>query len=144
SIKKYKATSNGTRNISGLDFSEITTDSPEKTLLRPLVKPAGRNSQGRITTHHKGSDHRRQYRLIDFKPDKDGISRRVVTIEYNPKRATNIAFIHYVDSEKRYILEPKELEVGRVIESAEQTDIKPGNALPLGSIPVGTTVHNVE
>jgi len=144
SIKKYKATSNGTRNISGLDFSEITTDSPEKTLLRPLVKPAGRNSQGRITTRHKGSGHRRQYRLIDFKRDKDGIPGRVATIEYDPNRSANIALIHYADGEKRYILAPKELEVGRVIESGEQADIKPGNALPLGSIPVGTTVHNVE
>lgn len=144
SIKKYKATSNGTRNISGLDFSEITTDSPEKTLLRPLVKSAGRNSQGRITTRHKGSGHRRQYRLIDFKRDKDGIPGRVATIEYDPNRSANIALIHYADGEKRYILAPKELEVGRVIESGEQADIKPGNALPLGSIPVGTTVHNVE
>src|SRR5699024_7094041 len=131
-------------DLSGLDFSEITTDSPEKTLLRPLVKSAGRNSQGRITTRHKGSGHRRQYRLIDFKRDKDGIPGRVATIEYDPNRSANIALIHYADGEKRYILAPKELEVGRVIESGEQADIKPGNALPLGSIPVGTTVHNVE
>src|SRR5699024_7647044 len=106
--------------------------------------PAGRNSQGRITTRHKGSGHRRQYRLIDFKRDKDGIPGRVATIEYDPNRSANIALIHYADGEKRYILAPKELEVGRVIESGEQADIKPGNALPLGSIPVGTTVHNVE
>src|SRR5699024_914971 len=114
------------------------------TLLRPLVKPAGRNSQGRTTTRHKGSGHRRQYRLIDFKRDKDGIPGRVATIEYDRNRTANMALIHYADGKKRYILAAKELEVGRVIESGEQADIKPGNALPLGSIPVGTTVHNVE
>src|SRR5699024_5179218 len=144
SIKKYKATSNGTRNISGLDFSEITTDSPEKTLLRPLVKPAGRNSQGRITTRHKGSGHRRQYRLIDFKRDKDGILGLVATIEYDTIRSAHIAFTHYADEEKTYTLAPKQIEVGQIIEFGEQADIKPVNVLTLESIPVGTTVHNVE
>ena len=144
SIKKYKATSNGTRNMSGLDFSEITTDTPEKTLLRPLPKRAGRNNQGRITTRHHGGGHKRQYRLIDFKRDKDGIPGRVATIEYDPNRTSNIALIHYADGEKRYILAPKGLEVGMQIESGENADIKVGNALPLANIPVGTIVHNVE
>lgn len=144
SIKKYKATSNGRRNISGLDFSEITADTPEKSLLRPLVQRAGRNNQGRITTRHQGSGHKRQYRLIDFKRDKDGIPGRVATIEYDPNRSANIALIHYADGEKRYILAPKNLEVGQKIESGEQADIKPGNALQLGNIPIGTTIHNVE
>ncbi len=144
SIKKYKATSNGTRNMSGLDFAEITTDTPEKTLLRPLPKRAGRNSQGRITMRHHGGGHKRQYRLIDFKRNKDGIPGRVATIEYDPNRSANIALIHYADGEKRYILAPKGLVVNAKIESGENADIKPGNALPLGNIPVGTTVHNVE
>lgn len=144
SIKKYKATSNGTRNMSGLDFSELTTDQPEKSLLRPLPKRAGRNNQGRITTRHQGGGHKRQYRLIDFKRNKDGIPGRVATIEYDPNRSANIALIHYVDGEKRYILAPKGLEVGQQIESGENADIKVGNALPLGNIPVGTIIHNVE
>lgn len=144
SIKKYKATSNGTRNMSGLDFSDITTDKPEKSLLRPLSKRAGRNNHGRITMRHQGGGHKRQYRLIDFKRNKDGIPGRVATIEYDPNRSANIALIHYVDGEKRYILAPKGLEVGQQIESGEQADIKVGNALPLGNIPVGTTIHNVE
>ncbi|MEI3614520.1 50S ribosomal protein L2 [Pseudogracilibacillus sp. SO30301A] len=144
SIKKYKATSNGTRNMSGLDFSDITTDKPEKTLLRPLAKRAGRNNQGRITTRHHGGGHKRQYRLIDFKRNKDGIPGRVATIEYDPNRSANIALIHYADGEKSYILAPKGLEVGAQIESGENADIKVGNALPLGNIPVGTIIHNVE
>ena len=144
SIKKYKATSNGTRNMSGLDFSEITTDKPEKSLLSSLSKRAGRNNQGRITTRHHGGGHKRQYRLIDFKRNKDGIPGRVATIEYDPNRTANIALIHYADGEKRYILAPKGLKVGQYIESGENADIKVGNALPLGNIPVGTTVHNVE
>ena len=144
SIKKYKATSNGTRNMSGLDFAEITTDKPEKSLLRPLAKRAGRNNQGRITMRHHGGGHKRQYRLIDFKRNKDGIPGRVATIEYDPNRSANIALIHYADGEKRYILAPKGLEVGQTIESGEGADIKTGNALPLGNIPVGTVIHNVE
>lgn len=144
SIKKYKATSNGTRNMSGLTFADITTDTPEKTLLRPLSKNAGRNNQGRITTRHHGGGHKRQYRLIDFKRIKDGIPGRVATIEYDPNRTANIALINYADGEKRYILAPKGLEVGQQIESGEKADIKVGNALPLGNIPVGTIIHNVE
>src|SRR5690625_4951840 len=130
--------------MSGLDFSDITTDKPEKSLLKPLSKRAGRNNQGRITTRHHGGGHKRQYRLIDFKRNKDGIPGRVATIEYDQNRSANIALIHYADGEKRYILAPKGLEVDQYVESGENADIKVGNALPLGSIPVGTTVHNVE
>lgn len=144
SIKKYKATSNGTRNMSGLDFSEITTDTPEKSLLRALPKRAGRNNQGRITTRHHGGGHKRQYRVIDFKRNKDGIPGRVATIEYDPNRTSNIALINYADGEKRYIIAPRGLEVGMEVQSGEDADIKVGNALPLGSIPVGTVVHNIE
>lgn len=143
-IKKYKPMTNGTRNMSGLDFSELTTDTPEKSLLRPLSKKAGRNNQGRITMRHQGGGHKRQYRLIDFKRNKDGIPGRVATIEYDPNRTSNIALINYADGEKRYIIAPKGLFVGQIIESGEKADIKVGNALPLGSIPVGTIIHNVE
>ena len=144
SIKKIKGTTNGTRNMSVSTFSEITTDKPEKSLLRPLPKRAGRNNQGRITTRHHGGGHKRQYRLIDFKRNKDGIPGRVATIEYDPNRSANIALIHYADGEKRYIIAPKGLEVGQQVESGENADIKVGNALPLGNIPVGTIVHNIE
>ena len=144
SIKKYKATTNGTRNMSGLDFSELTTDKPEKSLLKSKAKRAGRNNQGRITMRHQGGGHKRQYQVIDFKRNKDGIPGRVATVEYDPHRSANIALINYVDGEKRYILAPKGLEVGQMIESGENADIKVGNALPLGSIPVGTVIHNVE
>lgn len=144
SIKKYKATTNGTRNMSGLDFSELTTDKPEKSLLKPKAKRAGRNNQGRITMRHQGGGHKRQYRVIDFKRNKDGIPGRVATVEYDPHRSANIALINYVDGEKRYILAPKGIEVGQMIESGENADIKVGNALPLGNIPVGTIIHNVE
>ena len=143
-IKNYKPTSNGRRNMSGMDFSTITTDKPEKSLLRPLHKRGGRNAQGRMTVRHQGGGHKRQYRVIDFKRNKDGIPGRVATIEYDPNRSANIALIHYADGEKRYILAPKGLEVGQTIESGENADIKVGNALPLGNIPVGTVIHNVE
>ena len=143
-IKKFKPTSNGRRNMSVLDFAEITTDTPEKSLLSPLHKRGGRNNQGRLTVRHQGGGHKRQYRIIDFKREKDGIPGRVATIEYDPNRTANIALIHYADGEKRYILAPKGLKVGQVIESGENADIKTGNALPLGSIPVGTVIHNVE
>lgn len=144
SIKKIKGTTNGTRNMSSLTFSDITTDTPEKSLLRPISKTAGRNNQGRITTRHHGGGHKRQYRVIDFQRNKDGIPGRVATVEYDPNRSANIALIHYADGEKRYILAPKGIQVGQEIESGAEVDIKVGNALPLGSIPVGTTIHNVE
>ncbi|WP_405098357.1 50S ribosomal protein L2 [Oceanobacillus sp. FSL H7-0719] len=143
-IKKFKPTSNGRRNMSVLDFAEITTDTPEKSLLAPLSKRGGRNNQGRLTVRHHGGGHKRQYRIIDFKRDKDGIPGRVATIEYDPNRTANIALIHYADGEKRYILAPKGIKVGQEIESGVEADIKPGNALPLANIPVGTIIHNIE
>ncbi|PXW87715.1 LSU ribosomal protein L2P [Streptohalobacillus salinus] len=143
-IKKYKATSNGRRNMSTSDFAEITTNKPEKSLLQPLSKRGGRNNQGKLTVRHQGGGHKRQYRVIDFKRDKDGIPGRVATIEYDPNRSANIALINYADGEKRYILAPKGIQVGQQIFSGEDADIKVGNALPLMSIPVGTVIHNVE
>ncbi|MDX8363074.1 MULTISPECIES: 50S ribosomal protein L2 [Bacillaceae] len=143
-IKKYKPTSNGRRGMSVSDFAEITTDTPEKSLLAPLNKKGGRNNQGRLTVRHQGGGHKRQYRIIDFKRDKDGIPGRVATIEYDPNRSANIALINYVDGEKRYILAPKNLEVGMEIMSGPEADIKVGNALPLVNIPVGTVIHNIE
>jgi large subunit ribosomal protein L2 len=130
--------------MSSLDFAEITTTTPEKTLLRSLPNKAGRNNQGKLTVRHQGGGHKRQYRLIDFKRDKDGIPGRVATIEYDPNRTANIALIHYVDGEKRYILAPQGLKVGTEIMSGTEADIRTGNALPLKNIPVGTTVHNIE
>ncbi|HLU23918.1 50S ribosomal protein L2 [Lederbergia graminis] len=143
-IKKYKPTSNGRRNMTSLDFSEITTDKPEKSLLEPLNRKGGRNNQGRTTVRHRGGGHKRQYRIIDFKRTKDGIPGRVATIEYDPNRSANIALIHYHDGEKRYILAPKNLQVGMEVMSGPEADIKVGNALPLSNIPVGTVVHNIE
>ena len=143
-IKKYKPTSNGRRNMSVSTFAEITTDTPEKSLLAPLSKRGGRNHQGRLTVRHQGGGHKRQYRIIDFKRDKDGIPGRVATVEYDPNRSANIALIHYADGEERYILAPKGINVGQQIISGTEADIKPGNALPLANIPVGTIIHNVE
>ncbi|SEN74357.1 LSU ribosomal protein L2P [Mesobacillus persicus] len=143
-IKKYKPTSNGRRNMTASDFAEITTDKPEKSLLAPLHRKGGRNNQGKLTVRHQGGGHKRQYRVIDFKRNKDGIPGRVATIEYDPNRSANIALINYVDGEKRYILAPKNLVVGMEIMSGPTADIKVGNALPLINIPVGTVVHNIE
>jgi len=127
-----------------LTFEEITKKEPEKSLLAPLKKKAGRNVYGRITVRHRGGGHKRRYRIIDFKRDKDGIPGKVAAIEYDPNRTAFIALIHYVDGEKRYIIAPHGLKVGDVIESGENVDIKVGNALPLKNIPVGTIVHNIE
>lgn len=143
-IKKHKPTSNARRGMTSLTFSEITTDEPEKTLLAPLHKKGGRNNQGRITLRHQGGGHKRQYRMIDFKRNKDGIPGRVATIEYDPNRSANIALIHYKDGEKRYIIAPKGLKVDLEIMSGPDADIKIGNALPLTNIPVGSTIHNIE
>lgn len=143
-IKKYKPTSNGRRNMTSSDFAEITTDKPEKSLLAPLHSKGGRNNQGKLTVRHQGGGHKRQYRIIDFKRTKDGIPGRVATIEYDPNRSANIALINYVDGEKRYILAPKNLEVGMEVMSGPEADIKVGNALPLANIPVGTVIHNIE
>ncbi len=143
-IKKYKPTTNGRRNMTGSDFAEITTSTPEKTLLQPLKKNAGRNNQGKITVRHQAGGHKRQYRLIDFKRIKDNVVGTVKTVEYDPNRSANIALIHYTDGVKAYILAPKGIKVGDVIESGENADIKIGNALPLNNIPVGTVIHNIE
>ncbi|QKG85594.1 50S ribosomal protein L2 [Kroppenstedtia pulmonis] len=143
-IKHFKPTSPGRRQMTVSTFEEITTDKPEKSLLSPLNKKAGRNNQGRITTRHHGGGHKRQYRIIDFKRNKDGIPGKVATIEYDPNRSANIALIHYVDGEKRYILHPKGLKVGDMIQSGPDADIKVGNALPLENIPVGSVIHNIE
>jgi large subunit ribosomal protein L2 len=143
-IKKYKPTSPGRRGMTVSTFEEITTDQPEKSLLAPLSKKAGRNNQGKITTRHHGGGHKRKYRIIDFKRTKDGIPGNVATIEYDPNRSANIALINYADGEKRYIIAPKGLKVGDQIMSGAEADIKVGNALPLENIPVGTVIHNIE
>ena len=143
-IKKYKPTSPGRRGMSVSDFAEITSTTPEKSLLAPLPKQAGRNNNGRITVRHQGGGHKRRYRIVDFKRNKDGVPAKVATIEYDPNRSARIALLHYADGEKRYILAPKGLEVGQKIESGPEADIRPGNALPLANIPVGTVIHAVE
>lgn len=143
-IKKYKPTTNGRRNMTGSDFAEITSTTPERSLLAPLPKKAGRNNQGKITVRHQAGGHKRQYRIIDFKRNKDGIPATVKTIEYDPNRSANIALVSYADGEKKYILAPKGMTVGTVIMSGPEADIKPGNALTLADIPVGTTIHNIE
>ena len=143
-IRKYKPTTNGRRNMTSLDYAEITTNKPEKSLLAPVKRKGGRNNQGKITVRHHGGGHKRQYRIIDFKRNKDGIPGRVATIEYDPNRSANIALINYVDGEKRYILAPKGLVVGMEIISGPEADIKVGNALPLENIPMGSTIHNIE
>jgi len=143
-VKVYKATTNGRRNMSVLTFEEITTSTPEKSLLEPFSKHGGRNNQGKITVRHIGGGAKRKYRVIDFKRNKDNIIGKVATIEYDPNRTANIALIQYVDGEKRYILAPKGLVVGDEIVSGNQVDIKTGNALPIMNIPVGTIIHNIE
>ncbi len=143
-IIKYKPTTNGRRNMTGSDFSEITKTTPEKTLLESQSHTAGRNSYGHITVRHRGGGHKQKYRVIDFKRIKDGVKATVKSIEYDPNRTANIALIHYSDGVKSYILAPKGLEVGQIVESGKEADIKPGNTLALADIPVGTTIHNVE
>ncbi|MEV6771169.1 50S ribosomal protein L2 [Nocardia sp. NPDC051030] len=144
-IRKYKPTTPGRRGASVSDFAEITRSTPEKSLLRPLSKTGGRNAQGRITTRHKGGGHKRAYRLIDFRrSDKDGVPAKVAHIEYDPNRTANIALLHFADGEKRYIIAPKGIAQGTKIESGAGADIKPGNNLPMRSIPTGTTIHAVE
>ena len=143
-LRSFKPTSPGVRQMTVSSFEEIATNKPEKSLLVPLKKHAGRNSYGRITVRHHGGGHKRKYRIIDFKRLKDGIPARVATIEYDPNRSSRIALLHYVDGEKRYIIAPAGLQVGDVIYSGPDADIKTGNALPLANIPVGTLVHNIE
>ena len=144
-IRKYKPTTPGRRHGSVSDFSEITRTEPEKSLVRPLTKTGGRNSYGRITSRRRGGGHKRAYRVIDFKrKDKDGIPATVAEIEYDPNRTANIALLHYADGEKRYILAPKGVKQGTKIENGPKADIKPGNALPMRNIPLGTVLHAVE
>ncbi|MDD6272630.1 MAG: 50S ribosomal protein L2 [bacterium] len=143
-IKNFKPNTPGTRGMSTLVNEEITTSTPEKSLLVKNSKKGGRNNQGKITVRHIGGGAKRKYRLIDWKRNKDGIEGRVATIEYDPNRSANIALVNYADGEKRYIIAPLNLKVGDKIESGATADIKVGNALPLENIPVGTLVHNVE
>ena len=143
-VRKYKPTSNGRRNMSVLVFDEITTDTPEKSLLAPKKKNGGRNNTGKITVRHQGGGAKQKYRIIDFKRNKDNIPATVKTIEYDPNRSANIALVFYADGEKRYILAPKGLKVGAVIMSGEKADIQVGNTLPIVNIPVGSLIHNIE
>lgn len=143
-IKKYKPTTPGRRGMSTLTNEEITKSTPEKSLLAPLKSKGGRNNLGRITTRHQGGGHKRAYRIIDFKRNKDGIPATVAAIEYDPNRTSNIALLHYVDGEKRYIIAPKGLKVGTRVISGPEVDIQIGNAMELRNMPEGTVVHNIE
>lgn len=143
-IKSFKPTTPSKREMTVSTFEEITASKPEKSLLAPLMNKAGRNNQGKITVRHHGGGHKRKYRIIDFKRNKDGIPGRVATIEYDPNRTANIALINYADGEKRYIIAPKGLKVGDTVVSGAEADIKIGNALPLENIPVGSVIHNIE
>ena len=143
-IKKFKPTSPALRQMTVLVSDEITCNQPEKSLLVSLKKNSGRNAQGKITVRHRGGGNRRKYRIIDFKRNKDGIPEKVATIEYDPNRTANIALLHYADGEKAYILAPVGLEVGTTVLSGPTADIKPGNAMALKDMPVGTVIHNIE
>jgi large subunit ribosomal protein L2 len=143
-IRKYKPTTNGRRNMTGSDFAEITKTKPEKSLTEYMTKTAGRNAHGHITVRHRAGGHKRQYRVIDFKRQKDNVPAIVKAIEYDPNRSANIALLQYTDGIKTYIIAPKGLEVGMQVQSGPDADIKVGNALPLANIPVGTVIHNIE
>ncbi|WP_304228124.1 50S ribosomal protein L2 [Lactobacillus kitasatonis] len=143
-IKIYKPTTNGRRHMTSSDFAEITKTKPEKTLLESQSHTAGRNSYGHITVRHRGGGHKQKYRIIDFKRNKDNAKAVVKAIEYDPNRTANIALLHYTDGIKAYILAPKSLKVGDIVESGDEVDIKPGNALALKNIPTGTAIHNIE
>ncbi|MBE7704567.1 MAG: 50S ribosomal protein L2 [Cyanobacteria bacterium SIG29] len=143
-IRKINPTSPGQRGMTKSDYSEVTTSTPEKSLLRPIRKTAGRNNTGRITCRHKGGGHKQAYRVIDFKRDKFGVPGTVKTVEYDPNRNVRISLVVYADGEKRYILTPENLKVGDVVVSGPEADIQVGNALPLELIPLGTIIHNVE
>jgi large subunit ribosomal protein L2 len=143
-VKTYKPTSPGRRDMTGHSFEEITRSRPERALLRSLRKRAGRNFRGKITVRHRGGGHKRRYRLIDFKRDKVGIEARVTSIEYDPNRSARIALLSYVDGEKRYIVAPLGVRVGDVLMSGPEAEIRPGNALPIARIPLGTQIHNIE
>jgi large subunit ribosomal protein L2 len=143
-VRRFKPTSPGRRTMAVSAFDDVTKKKPEKTLLEPVTKTGGRNNYGRITTRHQGGGHKRRYRVVDFKRTKDGVPARVAAIEYDPNRSARIALLHYLDGAKSYILAPARLEVGALVESGPEADIKPGNALPLANIPTGTLVHAVE
>jgi large subunit ribosomal protein L2 len=143
-LKSYKPTSAGRRLMTVSDFAEITKDRPEKKLTRPMRKSGGRNGHGHITTRHIGGGHKRRYRVIDWRRDKDGVPAKVASVEYDPNRTARIALLHYADGEKRYILAPIGIAVGDTLLSGDAVDIRPGNALPIRAIPVGTIIHNVE
>ncbi|MDA3041218.1 MAG: 50S ribosomal protein L2 [Actinomycetota bacterium] len=143
-IRKRKPTSAGRRFQTTSDFSELTTNRPEKSLLAKQTSTGGRNNYGRKTSRHRGGGHKRRYRIVDFRRDKAGIPARVATIEYDPNRNCRIALVNYADGEKRYIIAPRDLKVGDTVESGPRADIRPGNALPMRYIPVGTVIHNVE
>ena len=143
-IKHYKPTTPGRRGMTTMDYSELSKVAPERSLLEPLKKNAGRNSYGRITVRHRGGGNRRKYRVIDFKRDRFGVPATVLTLEYDPNRSAFIALVQYEDGEKRYIIAPQGLKVGDKVVSGPDADIKPGNALPLVNIPVGTFIHNIE
>ena len=143
-IKSYKPTTPSRRNMTATDYSGLSKGKPEKSLLEPLKKHSGRNSYGRITVRHRGGGNRRKYRVIDFKRNKDGMNATVLTLEYDPNRSAFIALVQYEDGEKRYIIAPEGLKVGDTVRSGADADIKPGNALPMQSIPVGTFIHAIE
>lgn len=143
-VKKFKPTTPSRRYMTVSSFDEITKIEPEKSLLAPLRKSGGRNTNGRITSRRRGGGHKRRYRIIDFRRDKDGVPAKVASIEYDPNRSARIALLHYADGEKRYILAPNKLSVGDLVESGDNADIKPGNSLKLKDIPVGTIIHNIE
>jgi len=143
-VKQYKPTSPGRRFQSVSTFEEITRKEPERSLIKPLKRSGGRNATGRMTVRHRGGGAKRRYRVIDFRRDKHGVPAKVASIEYDPNRSARIALLHYVDGEKRYILAPLGLNIGDKVEAGEHADIKPGNALPLNSIPMGTLIHNIE
>ncbi|MBN1548670.1 MAG: 50S ribosomal protein L2 [Syntrophaceae bacterium] len=143
-IVKYKPTSPGRRFQTCSDFDEITKSEPEKSLLRPIKKSGGRNSYGRVTMRRMGGGHKRRYRVVDFRRDKDNIPAKVFSVEYDPNRTSRIALLHYTDGEKRYIIAPAKLSVGDQVISNEKADIKPGNAMPLKNIPLGSLIHNLE
>lgn len=143
-VRRYKPTSAGRRNMSVSTFEEITKSTPERSLLAPLRKSGGRNNNGRVTTRHRGGGHKRHYRIVDFKRNKIGIPAKVASIEYDPNRSAWIALLHYADGEKRYILAPVGLRVGDKVMSGSEAEVRPGNALPIRLIPLGTEVHNIE
>ena len=143
-IRGYKPTSPGRRFVTGSDFAEITETRPHKKLTKGKKRSSGRNSDGHITSRHRGGGHKRRYRVIDFRRDKPDVTARVATIEYDPNRSANIALLHYADGDKRYILAPSGLRAGDTVVSGARVDVRPGNAMPIGNIPLGTMVHNLE